>query len=153
MSYSITIVDKFHYHASVLFGLDIQGSTFPVFVGCSLLTPKGEVVDLPAQWLNTPGLALWKIKADDRFQNPAEPNPMSAFTPWYGKIIFALYTDDTFENRLTDTGWVEWSAQWLIGSSTKGLDMQDDAIKRKYGKRLDVWTDQRPSKHDPLGIR
>ena len=39
MSYSIRMVDTFHYLASVIFGLDIQGSGFPLFVRCSLLTP------------------------------------------------------------------------------------------------------------------
>lgn len=153
MSYSITIVDTFHYHASVLFGLDIQGSNFPLLVGCSLLTPQGEEVDLPAKWIESPGLALWQIKADDRFTNPQEPNPMNAFTPWYGKVIFALWRDDTFEERLADTRWVEWSAKWLVGSSTAGLDMQDEAIERKYANRLRVWLDQKPDKSDPLGIR
>jgi hypothetical protein len=110
-------------------------------------------VDLPARWITSPGLALWKIKPDERFKNPAEPHPISALTPWYGKIIFALYADDTFENRLTDTGWFDWTARWLIGSSTAGLDMQDDGINRKYGHRRDVWKDQLPSKEDSLTMQ
>jgi hypothetical protein len=158
MGYSIKIVDQYKYHGSIVFGLDIQAPTneFPLLVGCSLLTPQGEEIDLPAKWLNSPGLVLWKIKADERFQNPREPTPRNAATPWYGKIIFALWRNDKFTERLFDTGWVEWTALWLIGSSTAGLNMQDEQIKRKYGHRLDVWSarkkEEKPD-NDPLGIR
>ena len=78
---------------------------------------------------------MWKIKPDERFKAGSE------WDGWHGKIIFAVYMDDTHAERLADTGWVDWNAQWMIGSSTKGLDMQDEQIKSKYGERLKVWRD------------
>lgn len=143
MGYSIEIKNKFGYHASVVFGLDIQGPAreFPLLVGCSLLTPRGEAVDLRARWLKSPGLAIWEVKADVQFLENPGVFPITD-RRWSGRIIFALWRNDSFTERLTDTGWVNWHAQSLIGSSTAGLDMQDDRIKREYGKRFDVWTDR-----------
>lgn len=155
MDYSILIKNQFSYHASVVFGLDIQGPTreFPLLVGCSLLTPRGEEVDLPARWLKSPGLAIWSVKADAQFLENPRVTPDDRV--WSGRIIFALWRDDTFTERLTDTGWVNWRAYSLIGSSTAGVNMQDDQIKSGYGNRLDVWSDRKSGwpTNDPLGIR
>jgi hypothetical protein len=155
MSYSIQIKDQFGYHAKVIFGLNIQApaSEFPLLVGCSLLNPTGQEVDIPARWLKSPGLAIWGVSPGGESRDVkfiANPNDMTMA----GKIMFALWRDDTFTERLADTGWVNWKAYWLIGSSTAGLDMQDERIKQEYGNRLDVWSKQKPaSNNDPLGIR
>jgi hypothetical protein len=140
--YNIRIVDQFRYHASVVFGLDIlaPSSEFPLLVGCSLQNKNGEIIDVPARWLLSPGLALWQVKVDSRLQSGVIPQD-----GWHGRIIFALWRDDRHIERLADTGWVNWECYWLIGSSTKGLDMQDDSIKSKYGDRMKVWKDGRSS--------
>jgi hypothetical protein len=155
MSYSIHIKDQFGYHARVIFGLNIQApaSEFPLLVGCSLLNPTGQEVDVPPRWLRSPGLAIWEV-------TPGVEFPGTKFIVDYddrmmaGKIMFALWRNDTFTERLSDTGWVNWEAYWLIGSSTAGLDMQDERIKREYGSRFDVWSkEKQASNNDPLGIR
>jgi hypothetical protein len=136
---TIRIVDKYMYHARIVFGLDVlaPAERWPLFIGCSLLTRQGEVVDQPARWLPSPGLALWDIKIGERrFQD----NPGVPMDGWSGRVIFAMYPDDTFSERLADTGWVPWSVYWLIGSSTAALDMQDQEIRAKYGNRFDVWS-------------
>lgn len=152
MGYSITIKNQFVYHASVVFGLNIEGRGFPLLVGCSLLTPKGEVVDLPAKWLKSPGLAIWTYEADARFLHKPGVEPCDRV--WLGRIKFALWRDDTFTERLADTDWVRWETFYLIGTSTAGVNMSDDHIERNYGHRLDVWSEQKPkADDDPLGIR
>ena len=135
--HSIQIVEQYRYHASVVFGLDVlaPSSEFPLLVGCSVRSRDGKIVDIPAQWLKSPGSALWNIKAPPECQISTDPWDKS----WSGQIIFALWQDDTFTKRLADTGWVNWEALWLIGSSTKGLDMQDEQIKSKSAGRMDVW--------------
>jgi hypothetical protein len=131
----IAILDTYHYHASVVFGLSIKTrEAFPLVVGCSLRTRSGRIIDLPARRLLKPGPALWAIDA------PAEcatEGRHSYGTDWSGDAIFALWRDSNFRERIADTGWIPWSAQGLIGSSTTGLAMQDEAIRAKYGRDLD----------------
>ena len=55
-------------------------------------------------------------------------------------VIFALWPDEQFSQRLVDTGWQSWQADWLIGSSTKALDYKDTYIEEKYKDRLNVWS-------------
>jgi hypothetical protein len=140
VSYSIQIVDQFHYHASVVFGLDVlaSNSEFPLLVGCSLKTLHGEIVDVPARWIKSPGLALWEIRPGTEFIRNPDTLPINDRV-MAGTIIFALWRNDSFTESLGDTGWIDWEAIWLIGSSTKSMDMQDEHIQRKYGTRRDVW--------------
>ena len=138
MTYSIRITDKWGYHASVVCGLNIAGpeKEFPLYVGCSLRTLKGEIVDIPARWLKSPGKAIWVIKADKRFKTGEFHDG-----DWEGYVMLALWRNETFKERLADTGWIHWCAPYLIGSSTAGLDMSDEFIKKEYAGRFDVWFD------------
>lgn len=132
----LDIEDTLHYHASVVYGLRIQSDRpFPLVVGCSIRTPKGEIIDIPAHYLLSPGLALWKVKA------PRECLTGGSWQDgtWRGHIIFALWEDTTFSKRLTDTGWVPWEAYGMIGGSSAGLDMQESLIGNKYADREKVW--------------
>lgn len=132
----LDIEDTLYYHASIVYGLRIHSDRpFPLVVGCSIRTPKGEIIDLPARYLLSPGLALWKVKA------PHECF-MGGFWQtgtWSGHIMFALWKDATFSQRLKDTGWVSWEAYGMIGGSTAGLDMQESLIGNKYAGRDEVW--------------
>jgi hypothetical protein len=136
MAYSITVADQYHYHGQVVFGLAIEAPNkeFPLLVGCSLRTPQGGIIDLPAGWLSSPGLALWDVKVTADFMNKAD-----RYDGWHGEIKFALWRNATFSERLADTVWLPWGAPYLIGASTAGLDMQDAEIKNKYRGRLRVW--------------
>jgi len=138
--YRLAIVDSFRYHGSVVFGLEITGPAerFPLFVGCSLRDAERTIHDLPARWIQSPGLALWTVK---EFGTSFRSGSM--YDGWHGQVIFALYSDDSFTSRLADTGWVNWSAPWLIGASVAGLEMQDEALEAKYGKRRQVWSKQK----------
>jgi hypothetical protein len=135
--YRIAIVDQYKYHWGVNVGLSIAGPSgeFPLLVGCSLRTPKGEVRDLPAKWLTSPGLALWHFNVDHEFKS----EPQDPFSSVRGEIIFALWRDNSFTERLCDTGWIRWTAPWLRGASAAGLDMQEAEIQSKYKDRLNVW--------------
>ncbi len=135
--HEIHIEKQWQYHASVLFGLLITAPVdeFPLLVGCSLKTKDGEVVDQKARWITSPGKALWKIEADSRFMERLDWGDKE----WVGKIIFALYRDDSHEERLADTEWTQWKAPFLIGYSTAGLDMEEEFIRKEYDGRFDVW--------------
>lgn len=136
MVYSIAVIDQYLYHAQVIFGLEIEAHSneFPLLVGCSLRSSQGCVVDLPARWLLSPGQALWDVKGTDEFKIGSD-----VFSEWSGQIKFALWRDDTFNQRLADSGWLAWHAPYMIGASTAGLDIQDQRIKDNYGDRLHVW--------------
>lgn len=137
---SIQIIKQYPFHGSVLFGLLVDGAVdaFPLLVGCSLRPRLGEIVDLKARWLVSPGRALWKVQADSRFrESGTNVSPMDS--DWEGQIIFALYSDESFNERLADTGWVSWYAPWLIGSSAKGLDYMEEEIESSFAGRFDVW--------------
>ena len=140
MGHAITIENRFEYHMQVVFGLRVTASDdrWPKVVGCSLRTREGEIVDLPARWLSSGGLALWKVDVPPgpQFRIGDRSSPIDG---WEGQVIFALYSDDTFADRLTDAGWQHWHAPWLIGGSTKSLNYQDERVQSKYGSQLDVW--------------
>jgi hypothetical protein len=133
----ITVVDQFGYNASVVFGLEVEAPAeeCPLVVGCSLRTTQGDIIDQPARWLSSAGLALWEIKATPEFKIGQHRED-----GWRGQVIFALWPDDRFSRRLADTGWLPCSAYWLVGASTAGLDMQDDNVRRKYDGRFGVWS-------------
>lgn len=136
MGTSILIKDVFTGHASLAFGLSLESDArFPVVVGCSIRTSAGQIIDIPARYLISPGLALWSVRAPEECFIGLDAMPDS----WVGHIIFAVYEDATFANRLADTGWVEWGAPFAIGSSTAGLDIQDQQMEARYGRRRDVW--------------
>lgn len=134
----LDIEDTFHYHASVVYGLRIHSDRpFPLVVGCSIRTPKGEVIDLPARYILSNGLALWNVKAPSECASDRlREHRMSA---WEGGIIFALWEDATFSRRLVDTGWVPWEAHGMIGASAAGLDIQDGFMERKYAGHEKMW--------------
>jgi hypothetical protein len=144
----VQIEDFWPHGASMIIGLRVQcTSRFPIVVGCSLETPEGEEVDLPARFLHSPGLALWGYEeVDDRFADPPGARGVGRISGWRGKIIFALYTDATHDHRLADTGWVPWSARNVFGSSLASVDHAERNIKStidtKYAGRILVWTSE-----------
>ena len=97
-------------------------------------------MDVPARLLNSPGLALWDVDAPDacavRITGTAE------ISHWKERIIFALWPDFALRTRLTDTGWVDWRAPWLISHSLAGVKAQEDEIQSKYGHRRDIWLER-----------
>lgn len=136
MATRILIEDTFKYHAGVCFGIAVASDAgFPLVVGCSVRTHAGQIIDIPARYLISPGRALWHVRAPEECFVGLE----ASSEPWVGHIIFAVYEDASFGNRLADTGWVEWGAPFAIGTSTAGLDMQDTEIESRYGTRKDVW--------------
>lgn len=136
----LDIEDVYEYSASLVYGLRIHSDRpFPLVVGCSIRTPKGAIIDLPARFLLSPGLALWKVKAPSECASDRlREHRVSA---WEGSIIFALWEDATFSRRLADTGWVRWRMIDLVGTgaSTAGLDMQDRHMEDKYAGHEKVW--------------
>lgn len=147
MSSIIKIEDFWKSGRNLCIGLSIQSSEkFPLVVGCSFQNESREIVDIPARYLLSPGLALWgQESANHQFKYPRDAQDLYEITGWKGRIIFALYLDSTFKNRLADTGWVEWNSFNRIGGSTAGLDDEDEiighAIKVKYlGRKKEVWT-------------
>ena len=162
--FSITIEDKFQYHHSVLFGLDIVGPSrdFPLVVGCSAKNLKGKVLHIKPQWLLSPGRALWSFELGrhssdflaDEFQTWDEDEIIDDPAVYYaGRIIFALwkveapdFTDfaktsfsTTKKTRLADTGWISFEIISLMETSASGMDYQDKTVESKYGKRKAVW--------------
>ena len=95
-------------HASIICGLTIAGNSrwFPVIVLCGLRTRRGQVVELPARWIVSPGRSIWRIVASKEFQQGRG----SAYTQrWGGEVRFAVFRDPSLEDRLADTGWNRWS--------------------------------------------
>jgi hypothetical protein len=135
--HSIQIVDRFHYNRQIVFGILVSApdGTWPNVVGCSLRTRDRGIIDVPARWLESGGLALWPIDAPGQCINtPGVPQD-----GWSGEIIFALWPNAQFTHRIVDTGWVSWYAPWLVGSSTNSLDRQDEQVESLYGSRRKVW--------------
>ena len=132
---SIYIENLYTRHKSIGVGLVISapGPDFPLVVGCSIRTHQGQIVDIPARRISSSGRAFWTIEAPDAAREGDSP-----FSGWSGYVIFALWGNEAFDTRLADTGWVHWHAPWMIGASTKGLDMQDDEIWELYGTRRDA---------------
>lgn len=141
--FSITIEDTFTYTRAILFGLDIVGASksFPLVIGCSAIDQQGNIVNIPHREIVSPGLALWQIKTNElegKFRVGGQPPFNDAYA---GQIIFALWENATFTNRLADTGWHNWQTVNLTGSSTVGLDYMEDGIKMKYGNRMKAFRD------------
>lgn len=123
-----TLITRSSY---LLLGLSVQSNeTFPLVVGCSLQNGDGEIFDIPARWILSEGIALWgQERVDIRFMYPKEIAPYTLCTGWEGNIIFALYSDSTFNNRLADTGWIKWESRNLIGSSLAGEEYEDPKLE------------------------
>lgn len=91
--------------------------------------------------LSSPGVTWWGQEiADSRFKYPKNSNPCDCWG-WNGRVIFALYSDSSFNNRLADTGWVNWEMANLIGTSTgRHLDDREneinDILDTKYSGRI-----------------
>jgi hypothetical protein len=140
----IRVIDQFHYHLQVVFGLDVHtdDDRWPKLVGCSLLSPAGNIHDLPARWLRSPGLALWDVRATTELSEfRTDSGGVGGYMAEYGgQAIFALWSDDSFSNRLADTGWVAWQALWMIGGSITSLDRLDEVLHSRYKDRFDVWS-------------
>lgn len=123
---SLTLLDRYAFHGSVVFGFDVQGDG-PLVMGCTVVTREGKEIDLRAQDLARVGRVLCHLKA------PHETAYQDAIgRGWEGKVMFALWPDRNWNKRLADTGWIPWEAQDLIGSSIKGLEMQEDEMRAKY---------------------
>src|SRR5437763_12938845 len=85
---SLTIEDRYYFHATTVFGLRIEtGSERPVIVGYSIQCKNGHILDVPAHQLNASGLVLWHIEAPQACQN-GEGTP---YDGWSGRIVFALW--------------------------------------------------------------
>jgi hypothetical protein len=135
----IEICRVYPFHGAILVGLSVESKhKFPLVVGCSLRTTTGTIIDLPARRLKSPGLALWHIDAPAECSLGEQPRHYPGLG-WQGQVIFALWTDSNFRERLADTGWVHWHAPWLIGHSTAGLQAVEEEIDSIYGERQDVW--------------
>lgn len=132
--YALRIVEQFPFHASVSFGLSITGpsTAFPLVLGCSLRTHKGQVVDIAARYIDSAGMALWHVDADQRFRINEMGRPDDG---WSGSVIFALWRDRSFSERIADTGWYDWSAPWLIGASIVGIEANERSIQARYAGR------------------
>lgn len=148
MSSRIKIENYWTKGKSMLIGLSVESDEkFPIVVGCSLRSVEGEIVDIPARFLLSPGFALWgHERVDQRFTFPQRAKSKSDMFYWSGSIIFALYKDHTFATRLADTGWVEceWYSVNAFGSSQEWPNFDDDEIlhakKTKYFERaMEVW--------------
>ena len=140
---SIKIEHFWKIQSDLIIGLNIQSNVnFPIVVGCSLRTSNREIVDIPARFLLSPGFSFWgKEEVDSKFKYPLDSGMTG---DWQGQIIFALYADKTFSQRLADTGWVNWHSNNLFMSSTYGLDERDQEIdwiiKNIYKDRTDaIW--------------
>lgn len=156
MSSSIIIENLWKRGYFLLFGLSIESSEkFPIVVGCSMQTKSGEIVDLPARLLLSSGYAMWgQEKADERFAYPLGKR-YHGEGGWNGRVIFALYSDETFHHRLADTGRIEWETMNLFGSSLAGMDYQDMDVGRelntKYnGRQKEIWLSLK--EHEPINI-
>ena len=91
----INVVDIYELHKGIVVGLYIEShQRFPLVVGCSIRTPKGKVLDIPARVLKSPGLALWAVDAPVECAMRAPDN--SQVSEWSGHIIFALWPDFSF---------------------------------------------------------
>jgi len=134
--YAVQIVERFGFHGSVSFGLSVDGppQAFPLVLGCSLRTRDGQVVDVAARYIDSAGVALWDVKADQRFK-VGDRGTLGAFDGWSGSIIFALWRDHSFRERIVDTGWHDWSAPWLIGASIAGVEENERLIQDRYAAR------------------
>jgi predicted nucleic acid-binding Zn-ribbon protein len=114
--------------APLAIGLTISSrEKFPLVVGCSMRNREGKIVDLPPRLIKRNGKALW---IQDFI-----PEECKYYEGWEGEIIFALWSDNSFSNRLADTGWIHW----FIPKYTKPNRLEDEKIKVKYGDALEVW--------------
>lgn len=134
---SIRHLDTYHYHGSVVLGFQVAlDGRSVVTIGCSIRTRQGRVLDRPPRKLNASGCILCAITApSDCLVDPSDPR-----AGWEGDVMFALWEDDSFRARHGDTGWIPWSAPWLVGSSTAGLDLQEARIAAAYSKRVADWS-------------
>ena len=164
MHFSIDITEEFHVSWGIIhFGLEVLGNPemFPVYVGCSFRI-NDEIFDVPARWLRAPGRVLWKFENEDL---------QRIFQTKTGETIFAVYSDDTFAERLADTGWREWFA---IGCDPMGSAKIHSHMNSRYKNSANQWltSDEiqenrqlkglqvntpkqivtRQSRHDPIGI-
>lgn len=121
-------------HAGILVGLRIDAhAETRLVVGCSIRTPAGDMIDLPARYVDRDGLAWWgRVDGPDECRTGEYVD-----SDWRGDIIFALYSDSTFADRLSDTGWTPWHAMWMIGSSRAGIDYTENYVRGKYGSSLE----------------
>lgn len=148
-SFTIFVVDRYLHQWQQVFGLSVGGPEreFPLLVGCSLKTPRGEVRDIPARWIGSPGLALWRLSGGSEFRTcPEDP----CGTSLRGEVIFKLWRDDGFAECLAQTGWLDWAAPGELEPGPKGgayaaydLDLQEEQMDRKYGGRRDAWNTTR----------
>jgi hypothetical protein len=120
---SITLLDTYGFHRSTVFGFEIEGK--PMILGCTARTNAKKEIDFKAQKVNS-GKLLVTLYA------PAETRKDGAGIWWEGEVLMALWPDTNFKERLTDTGWIRWRAEHLIGSSITGVTMQEEAIRAKY---------------------
>lgn len=136
--FRVQIADQFSSTDQVVFGLKVEGDRkkFPLVVGASLRRRDGEVVDLPPRKLSSAGYASWEVR-------PIPPGFQVSTAREDGKaglIMFALWRDASFQERLADTGWVTWEAPWLVGASTAGVEMREREMNERYGARQHVWS-------------
>lgn len=145
--FTIFVVDRYLHQRQQVFGLSVggPGREFPLLVGCSLKTPHEGVRDMPARWIESPGLALWILSGGPEFRTCRE----DAWSSLRGGVIFKLWRDDRFAECLAQTEWLDWGvpekepgAKGSVFEATR-LDRQEEQMDRKYGGRRDAWSTTR----------
>lgn len=135
---TIRVLDIYPFHRKIAVGLDIRSSgRFPLIVGCSVRSDDARIIDIPSRVLGSEGIAIWEMEAPDECGRCDAGN--SRPYEWGGEVLFALWPDNAYTNRLADTGWVKWAAPWMVGHSQAGAIHQEGEIQRKYGPRKDAW--------------
>lgn len=124
---SITLLNRYGFHQAIVFGFEIQADRFPVILGCTARNYSKREIDFKAQKVDKPGKLLVHMSA------PASTAAKGMSQIWWeGDVLMALWPDMKMEKRLTDTGWIHWRAEYLIGSSIKGVEMQEDEMRARY---------------------
>ena len=79
--------------------------------------------DLPARWLSSGGRALWVLNARDDIGSGVAVDTGNPQEGWNGQIIFALWPDEQFSQRLADTGWQNWQAVTVASRVSPKTDL------------------------------
>jgi len=100
----LLLIDMVPMKNSVVFGLEVVAPDkyFPLVIGCSLQTEEG-IQDIPAHSIEKEGLIRWELNISNGFVHFIDWNKKSD-----SRIIFALYKDADFKERLADTGWINY---------------------------------------------
>lgn len=84
------------------FGLKVESDKLPVFVGCSIRSLFGRVIDFPIRQLKANGNCIWVVN------KPVGEDFLLRQNVYAGFVRFSLWNDEGFSNRLSDTEWQFW---------------------------------------------